>query len=127
MVSRRDIHQMSFGFRCDRDEWTDEDLEDDGRSRGHSGKTQVRNVKEAALYEVSLVAEPAYLDTDVNVDEDTMAMAMAGSRSLFPGGVPLEIRNRFPKYLPPIEEDGHEVELVRKAMIYLASLPLSTI
>lgn len=52
-VKRGDLTQMSFGFRTVTDEWAIEDSE------------QIRTLIDVDLFDVSVVAYPAYPDTDV--------------------------------------------------------------
>jgi len=53
LIDRGDLSQMSFGFRTVQDAWTTE------------GGEQVRTVSDVDLFDVSVVAYPAYPDTDV--------------------------------------------------------------
>ena len=53
LVRRRDICGMSFRFRVLRKEWSDK------------GELSLRILKEIELFEVSIVAEPAYTDTSI--------------------------------------------------------------
>ncbi len=52
-VRRGDVKGASFGFRADEDSW------------GYEGKSRVRTVTRATLFEVSPTAIPAYEDTSV--------------------------------------------------------------
>jgi HK97 family phage prohead protease len=54
-ISRGDISQMSFGFIVIKDEWRSE------------GGTDIRELKEVRLFDVSPVTFPAYTQTDVGV------------------------------------------------------------
>ena len=54
-IKRGDVSQMSFGFICEKDNWTVEQGED------------VRTLEQVKLFDVSPVTFPAYLDTDVGV------------------------------------------------------------
>lgn len=59
-VARRDVSQMSFGFRVEKDVWGEEII--DGR------RTVVRTVQTArSLFDVSVVTYPAYPDSSVAV------------------------------------------------------------
>lgn len=57
-IDRGDISQMSFGFRIEEEEWT-EDSSD--------GKLDLRTLKKVRLFDVSPVTYPAYEGTDVAV------------------------------------------------------------
>jgi HK97 family phage prohead protease len=54
-ISRGDVHQMSFGFICEKESWSAEEGQD------------VRTLEQVKLFDVSPVTFPAYLDTDVGV------------------------------------------------------------
>jgi HK97 family phage prohead protease len=54
-IKRGDVTQMSFGFICEKDNWTVEDGAD------------IRTLERVKLFDVSPVTFPAYLDTDVGV------------------------------------------------------------
>lgn len=56
MIDRGDISGCSFGFVCNLDDW----------SNDQDGNT-VRKILEAELYDVSIVANPAYQDTSVSL------------------------------------------------------------
>jgi hypothetical protein len=58
-IGRKDISQMSFGFRVVKDEWIDKDLWDP--------KKTIRTLIEVNLFDVSPVTFPAYPQTDVKV------------------------------------------------------------
>jgi HK97 family phage prohead protease len=66
-IKRGDLDQMSFGFQVVTDEWKHED------------KQLIRELVEVELFDVSVVAFPAYTQTSVSV------------RSLWPDGMPEEI------------------------------------
>lgn len=53
LVERGDISGMSFGFRVTKQEWDE------------SGDTPLRTIQSVDLYEVSVVAFPAYNDTSI--------------------------------------------------------------
>jgi HK97 family phage prohead protease len=72
-IDRGDIDQCSFGMYVEQADWGD--LAD--------GST-VRTIKIASLFDVSAVTYPAYTATSVSV------------RSLFPDGVPPEVRSHIP-------------------------------
>jgi len=79
-IARRDLDGMSFGFVADDDEWTDE--QDAVTGERYSLRT-IRSFR--SLADVSVCTFPAYPGTSANV------------RNMFPGGVPAEIRSRFPQ------------------------------
>jgi uncharacterized protein len=92
LCERGDLGEMSFGFRCLDEDW-DEDFDPDDRSR----RISIRNVKRAELSEVSIVTFPAYPQTSAGVDRASEnPMALMAARNIFPSGVPLEVRRRFP-------------------------------
>lgn len=80
-IRRGDLDQMSFGFQVVSDKWRHED------------KEIVRELVEVELFDVSVVAFPAYSQTEVSV------------RSLWPDGMPEDItaaRHRMQHQAPPI-------------------------
>lgn len=66
-IRRGDLDQMSFGFQVVSDKWRHED------------KELIRELVEVELFDVSVVAFPAYTQTEVSV------------RSLWPDGMPEEV------------------------------------
>lgn len=54
-MKRGDLDKMSFAFRADVEEWDD------------SGETPLRTIKQARLYDVSIVTFPAYDGTDIGL------------------------------------------------------------
>lgn len=80
--ARGDLRECSFGFVVDNDgdEWSDET--DPVTGERYTMRT-IRNFR--SLSDVSLVTFPAYPGTS------------AGVRSFFPGGIPAELRTRFPE------------------------------
>jgi HK97 family phage prohead protease len=66
-IKRGDLDQMSFGFRVVTDQWKTEN------------KEEIRELVEVDLFDVSVVAFPAYTQTSVAV------------RSLWPDGIPEQI------------------------------------
>jgi HK97 family phage prohead protease len=66
-IKRGDLDQMSFGFQVVKDEWKHEDRE------------LIRELVEVDLFDVSVVAFPAYTQTEVSV------------RSLWPDGMPADV------------------------------------
>jgi len=80
-VSRGDIDECSFGFMAVRTAWIEEPDPDDEKVQ-----RTVRELHDVDLFDVSTVTYPAYPGTSTTVE-----------RSLFPDGVPLEIRSRLEK------------------------------
>ncbi len=80
-VSRGDIDECSFGFVAVRTAWIEEPDPDDEKVQ-----RTVRELHDVDLFDVSTVTYPAYPGTSTTVE-----------RSLFPDGVPLEIRSRRQK------------------------------
>lgn len=77
-VRRRDITQMSFMFRAQRQEWIDDSVTQE----------RIRELVEVRLYDVSVVTFPGYEGTDVAVRSalaavgiDTQALSQAIERS----------------------------------------------
>jgi len=63
-IGRKDITQMSFGFRTLKDEWNNSDL-----------KNIIRKLVEAQLFDVSPVTFPAYPQTSVKVRDYLSALS----------------------------------------------------
>ncbi len=61
LMRRGDVNQMSFAFQSVKESWSREDDEATGIT------THVRRLREARLYDVSVVTFPAYPDTDAQV------------------------------------------------------------
>ncbi len=110
LCTRGDLREMSFGFRCEKEDWLDEDDPDDyddDRSRRSKRKIPVRHVLQASLSEISAVAWPAYANDATHIRPEIAAASAAGSRNLFPGGaIPFEIRSRVPSLSLTPEEDA---------------------
>jgi HK97 family phage prohead protease len=111
------ITECSFGFRCDDEDWTTEDEYDGGARSQRGRKVSVRNVKRATVLDVSAVAFPAYNGHVTSVSA-SMAAGAASGRSLWPAGIPAEIRSRYPH----IVADPEEAELRRRATLALADV-----
>ncbi len=81
-IDRGDVDQSSFGFFVREQKWSEEPDPADA-----TGKATmiVREVHDADLSDVSPVTYPAYLGADVD------------TRSLFPDGIPQEIRTHVPQ------------------------------
>ena len=73
LLERGDVSQMSFGFQVPKgkDDWTIEQVEtDDG-----TVDVEVRTIREAKLFDVSVVTFPAYEGTDAKLRSMTVAVA----------------------------------------------------
>jgi HK97 family phage prohead protease len=88
-VQRGEINGMSFGFVCKRDRWDTIDMDpDDDDNENYSRRTvQCRTVLEAELLEISPTYWPAYEATSVTAAERAL--------TIWPNGMPKEIRSRF--------------------------------
>jgi HK97 family phage prohead protease len=122
LCRRGDLREMSFGFRCDRERWEDEDDDDfedypDDRGRRAKKTIPVRHVLQATLSEVSAVGWPAYSNDATHIKLEPMAAAAAvASRSLFPSGqVPYEIRQRGLTPRRPMSDE--EMKLYSAALL----------
>lgn len=83
-VLRGDINQCSFGFQAVRTTWVEEpDPENEKDMRC------IRELHDVDLFDVSTVTYPAYPKTNTNAERSA-----AMERSMFPDGVPMEIRSR---------------------------------
>ena len=113
-MGRKDIDQTSFSFRAIKDEWTEPEKD---------GQPYRRVVREAKLYDVSIVTFPAYPSATAQVRS---AMAAAGfdidalsdcicraTRGLPPSDADVELLNRSTEVLrafvptEPEPEQGH--------------------
>ncbi|HEX4381248.1 MAG TPA: HK97 family phage prohead protease [Candidatus Acidoferrum sp.] len=83
-IDRGDISQCSFGFYVKRQKWAEEPDPDDATGKA---KMIVREVHAAKVFDVSPVTYPAYTATDVS---------SRSLESLFPDGVPGEVRSHVP-------------------------------
>jgi len=74
LLERGDVSQMSFGFQVPKgkDEWTIEQVETDD---GTTVDVEVRTIREAKLFDVSVVTFPAYEGTDAQLRSMTAAVA----------------------------------------------------
>ncbi len=86
-VARGDVSEMSFAFQAEDEDWADEDDPDDPDQR-----IRVRTLKGAQLLDVSAVVYPAYESTSVHISSVDPSLVMG--RSLFPEGIPVEVRKR---------------------------------
>ena len=93
-VQRGDVDAMSFAFTCDDEDWSDE------TDPETNSVIPVRTVKDVHLLDVSPVVYEAYPGTEVNTIDPTV---LAMGRSIFPEGIPLEVRSRVPhlRHVPP--------------------------
>jgi hypothetical protein len=92
LCQRGDLTECSFGFRCTDQSWGQEQDPEDRKQI-----INVRTVRAATVFELSCVAFPAYPETSISVD--------AAARALFPEGVPMEVRSRFPAPKPLSAEE----------------------
>src|SRR5450631_521032 len=72
LLERGDVSQMSFGFQVVKDDWTVEQVE---TNDGNSVDVEVRTIREAKLFDVSVVTFPAYEGTDAQLRSMTAAVA----------------------------------------------------
>jgi HK97 family phage prohead protease len=94
-IKRGDLDQMSFGFQVVKDEWKREERE------------LVRELVEVDLFDVSVVAFPAYTQTEVSV------------RSMWPDGIPEEVEKlRHLKYSPPKGEEQRQEGFQVQSLIF---------
>jgi HK97 family phage prohead protease len=98
-VQRGDLVQCSFGFICRKSDWTDEPDPQDSRS-----KISVRIVQDAELLEVSPVLWGAYGD----------GTSVQAERSMFPSGIPAEIRARIKQTVVPASEEAERKRLLAR-------------
>jgi hypothetical protein len=80
-IARGDISQCSFGFFVESQKWSEEPDPSDASGKS---KMLVRELHKVRTFDVSPVTFPAYTGTDVDM------------RTLFPEGVPGEIRRHVP-------------------------------
>lgn len=78
-IKRGDIDQCSFGFAVRKQTWIDE------KDPATGQMSSVRQLNDVDLFDVSAVTYPAYPQTSVDV------------RSLFPDGVPEDVRDHVPE------------------------------
>jgi uncharacterized protein len=86
LIDRGDVDQCSFGFYVRDYEWTQEPDHDDPKKL-----MLVRKLKKVDVFDVSPVTFPAYPQTSC----DTRTL-----RSLFPQGVPDDVREHVPSIIP---------------------------
>ncbi len=82
MIERGDLDGCSFSFNVRGDVWRHE-RDEDGK-----GETTYRDITDLDLFDVGPVTFPAYTQTSVGVRGD--------ARSLWPEGVPAEVRSHVP-------------------------------
>jgi Escherichia/Staphylococcus phage prohead protease len=97
-IRNGNVTGTSFAFQPDDDSWGEEDDPDDPDQR-----IQVRSLKSVHLLDISPCVFPAYDDANVTLGDTRLAPEKILGRSIvlpltemFPGGVPAEIRSRFP-------------------------------
>jgi HK97 family phage prohead protease len=71
LLERGDVSQMSFGFQVVKDDWTKEQVE----TNGDPVDVEVRTIREAKLFDVSVVTFPAYEGTDATLRSMTAAVS----------------------------------------------------
>jgi hypothetical protein len=97
-LRRGDLQSCSFGFSMNPDIDPDCESWEDGEDE-EGERCVVRTLRKISkLHEASIVASPAYPGTSASV------------RSMFPNGMPLEIRSRYPKLVLPTLEQIAAVE-----------------
>lgn len=79
-VNRRDVNECSFGFIPVKTAWVEDATAADESSR------VIRELRDIDLFDVSTVTYPAYPGTSTE----------ARTKSMFPDGVPAEIRSKVP-------------------------------
>lgn len=72
------ITGMSFGFAAVKDDWSVIDIE---TKDGNTVQAELRVVREAALFEVSAVSDPAYTDTEAGLRSIATALAHRGDEA----------------------------------------------
>jgi len=97
-IQRGDISQCSFAFSVLSDDWTQEDDEETGE------RIAVRTLRDLDLLDVSAVTYPAYEDTEVY------------ARSLFPDGIPAEVRSRIPNVDARVKAAALRARAARKSL-----------
>jgi HK97 family phage prohead protease len=96
-IERGDVDQCSFGFMVRKQKWSEEPDPDDPTGKS---MMNVREVHDAELFDVSPVTYPAYTGTDVSKRMNT----------LFPDGVPAEVRSHVPKLDEEIKRAAADCE-----------------
>ena len=103
LIARGDISQCSFGFFVDEQKWSEEADPSDASGRS---KMLVRELHGVRIFDVSPVTFPAYTGTDVD------------TRTLFPDGIPGEIRSHIPaldrRNMAKRAEDQEKVEAEKR-------------
>jgi HK97 family phage prohead protease len=114
LISRGDVDEMSFAFEPLDEDWNDEDDPDD-RSR----RIRVRTLKDLKLRDVACVSSPAYPGTSVSatgVPFHNSAPARS-FESLFPAGVPAEIRARIADAKERYEDRSQSDAIARRRQL----------
>jgi uncharacterized protein len=117
LVKRGDLGDCSFAFDCDEQQWSEEDDPETGE------RIAVRTLISVRTYDVSVVCQPAYPETSVEVSG--MSVGSPSFNSLFPDGVPSEVRSRIDaavlKRSAParaIDKERRRRELMNKILSY---------
>lgn len=100
MIDRGDLDGCSFGFQVRKCSWR-EVVDEEGRA------TAYRDIEDVDLFDVGPVTYPAYEGTSV------------GARSLWPAGVPAEIRS----HVPGLRADGKEEDAPKTKRVDGEDLP----
>lgn len=101
------INSMSIGFRSIREEWDE------------SGKTPLRSVSEAALFDVSTVTYPAYKATTASVRSEILLPSLLDMLGM--SDMPDEQRNQLLMQVKLGEVSGEFVDTLRSAQEHLAT------
>lgn len=91
LLERGDVSQMSFGFEVIKEDSTYEKVE---RSNGDTVDVEVRTIREAKLWDVSVVTFPAYESTDAQLRSMVAAVARRKDPDRDPFGRRREILER---------------------------------
>jgi HK97 family phage prohead protease len=102
LLARQDLSDMSFAFTVDPggDSWDEEDdcecgdpgCDDPTCQRS---RVKVRTLHSVRLLDTSIVARPAYPGTSVNVSSMDPAVMGRSFESMFPQGLPAEVRSHL--------------------------------
>lgn len=93
------VHECSFGFTADKDEWNDELEPSDDTDRSY---TPVRTVRKARLFGISLVDVPAYGDGATHAQARSLSYALAAARPILTSAA---IRKELAAILVQIRDD----------------------
>ena len=110
LLRRKDIDQMSFGFRVIKDEWTEQDTQ-----------KPLRTIREASLFDVSIVVYPAYEQTSVQLRKDIAATDLKAviTNLIKPSKEASEGMKAFGITLGPefVKENGNENKIEEKEVL----------